>query len=99
MKSTRKNGQAITKDHLASCTGGQWPPSATMLVKRVSNVRWPSNEILRNEMHPEMTHHCVLSAWDRHEQELRIFLLKKIADPYEVDDLLQELFLKLITQS
>ena len=50
-------------------------------------------------MRPEMTPHCVLSAWDRHEQELRIFLLKKIADPYEVDDLLQELFLKLITQS
>ena len=50
-------------------------------------------------MRPEMTPHFVLSAWDRHEQELRIFLLKKIADPYEVDDLLQELFLKLITQS
>ncbi|WP_053103469.1 sigma-70 family RNA polymerase sigma factor [Thiopseudomonas alkaliphila] len=49
-------------------------------------------------MRPEMTPHCVLSAWDRHEQELRIFLLKKIADPYEIDDLLQELFLKLITQ-
>ncbi len=49
-------------------------------------------------MHPEMTPYCVLSAWDRHEQELRVFLLKKIADPYEADDLLQELFLKLITQ-
>ena len=45
-----------------------------------------------------MTPVCILSAWETHEQELRAFLLARIADPHEVDDVLQELFLKLDLQ-
>jgi RNA polymerase sigma-70 factor (ECF subfamily) len=39
-----------------------------------------------------------LSAWDTHEQELRAFLLARIADPHDADDVLQELFVKLVLQ-
>ncbi len=46
----------------------------------------------------DMTPNCILSAWDTHEQELRAFLLARIADPDETDDVLQELFLKLVLQ-
>jgi len=45
-----------------------------------------------------MTPVCILSAWESHEQELRAFLLARIADPYDADDVLQELFLKLVLQ-
>jgi RNA polymerase sigma-70 factor (ECF subfamily) len=45
-----------------------------------------------------MTPICILSAWDTHEQELRTFLLARTGDPSEADDVLQELFLKLVLQ-
>lgn len=45
-----------------------------------------------------MTPNCILSAWDTHERELRAFLLARMADPHEADDVLQELFLKLVRQ-
>ncbi len=45
-----------------------------------------------------MTPNCILRAWDTHEQELRAFLLARIADPHEADDVLHELFLKLVLQ-
>lgn len=45
-----------------------------------------------------MTPACILSAWDAHEQALRAFILARIADPYDADDVLQELFLKLVLQ-
>lgn len=45
-----------------------------------------------------MTPACILNAWDTHEQELCTFLLARIADPHQADDVLQELFLKLVLQ-
>ena len=45
-----------------------------------------------------MTPVCILSAWDAHEQELRAFLRARIADPHDADDVLQDLFLKLVLQ-
>lgn len=49
-------------------------------------------------MLPDMTPVCILSAWDAHEQELRAFLRARIADPHDADDVLQDLFLKLVLQ-
>ncbi|MFA5628308.1 MAG: sigma-70 family RNA polymerase sigma factor [Thiohalomonadaceae bacterium] len=45
-----------------------------------------------------MTPNCILRAWDSHEQELRAFLLTRVEEPDEADDVLQELFLKLFLQ-
>jgi len=45
-----------------------------------------------------MTPVCILSAWDQYEKELRAFLLTRITDLHEADDVLQELFLKLVLQ-
>jgi RNA polymerase sigma-70 factor (ECF subfamily) len=45
-----------------------------------------------------MTPNCILNAWHAHEQELRAYLLARLADPYDADDVLQELFLKLVLQ-
>lgn len=45
-----------------------------------------------------MTPKCIVNAWDSNEQELRAFLLARIDNPHEADDLLQELFLKLMRQ-
>lgn len=45
-----------------------------------------------------MTPICILSAWDAHEHELHAFLLTRITDPHDADDMLQDLFLKLIVQ-
>ena len=55
--------------------------------------------IHQREMHIDMTPKCILSAWDSHEAELRAFLLSRIDNPSEADDLLQELFLKLARQN
>ncbi len=41
---------------------------------------------------------CVLSAWQWHESELRRWLLSHIHDPHETEDLLQDLFLKVLRQ-
>lgn len=46
-----------------------------------------------------MTPACILNAWNSHEQELRAFLLARIDNPHEADDVLQELFLKLARQA
>ncbi|MDY0248526.1 MAG: sigma-70 family RNA polymerase sigma factor [Pseudomonas sp.] len=45
-----------------------------------------------------MTPQCILSAWHAHEHELRAFLLARIDNPHEAEDLLHELFLKLARQ-
>ncbi len=37
---------------------------------------------------------CLLSAWDRHEGELRAFLIQRAGDPYLAEDLLQDVFLR-----
>lgn len=37
---------------------------------------------------------CIVAAWGKHEQELRIFLLGKLRDAMLVDDLLQDTFVK-----
>lgn len=41
---------------------------------------------------------CLLAAWQRHEKELRGFLLQRLGDPYGADDLLQDVFLKSMLQ-
>lgn len=41
---------------------------------------------------------CVLNAWQRHEGELRRWLLHRVHDPHETEDLLQDLFLKALRQ-
>lgn len=50
-------------------------------------------------MRLNMTPKCILSAWDSHQQELCAFLLLRINDPHEADDVLQEIFIKLLLQS
>lgn len=45
-----------------------------------------------------MTPNCILTAWNAHEHELRIFLLAHTGSPDETDDTLQELFIKLVRQ-
>jgi len=45
-----------------------------------------------------MTPCCIVNAWNANEAELRAFLLVRVADMEEVDDLLQELFIKLAQQ-
>lgn len=54
--------------------------------------------LLFNGMRSDMTPHCILTAWHTHEHELRAFLLVRIGNQHEVDDALQELFLKLTRQ-
>lgn len=41
---------------------------------------------------------CVLKAWERHEDELRRFLVHQVADTYLSEDLVQEVFLKAMGQ-
>jgi RNA polymerase sigma-70 factor, ECF subfamily len=45
-----------------------------------------------------MTASCLLAAWSHHEAELRSYLRRRLSDPAEADDLLQELFLKACLQ-
>ncbi|MEA5097100.1 MAG: RNA polymerase sigma factor SigZ [Burkholderiaceae bacterium] len=40
------------------------------------------------------TYTCVRSAWNKHETELRNFLSRRLSDPHQAEDLLQEVFLK-----
>lgn len=61
--------------------------------------RQPLYVVLLRGMRPDMTPTCILSAWNSHEQELRAFLLARIDNPHEADDVLQELFLKLARQN
>lgn len=37
---------------------------------------------------------CLLSAWDRHEGELRAFLIQRAGDPHLAEDLLQDVFFR-----
>ncbi|MCK9533802.1 MAG: RNA polymerase sigma factor [Pseudomonas sp.] len=46
-----------------------------------------------------MTPHCILTAWHAHEQEVRAFLVTRLDSSDQVDDVLQELFLKLARQN
>lgn len=46
-----------------------------------------------------MTAHCILTAWSTHEHELRAFLLTRLDSHDQTDDVLQELFLKLVQQN
>lgn len=41
---------------------------------------------------------CLLKAWDQHEAELRGFLRHRLATPADADDVLQEVFIKLLRQ-
>jgi RNA polymerase sigma-70 factor (ECF subfamily) len=40
----------------------------------------------------------LLTAWSAHEMELRGYLRHRMSDPHEADDLLQEVFLKVLRQ-
>ncbi len=41
---------------------------------------------------------CLMSAWHRHETELRAWLRGRLGNPQDAEDLLQELFLKALRQ-
>ncbi|MBV1703002.1 MAG: sigma-70 family RNA polymerase sigma factor [Hyphomicrobiales bacterium] len=41
---------------------------------------------------------CLLTAWHRHESELRAWLTKRLGNPQDAEDLLQDLFLKALRQ-
>jgi len=41
---------------------------------------------------------CVIEAWDRHERELRGFLVRQVGDPVLAEDLLQDVFLRALAQ-
>lgn len=41
---------------------------------------------------------CLMSAWHRHETELRAWLRGRMGNPQDAEDLLQELFLKALRQ-
>ena len=41
---------------------------------------------------------CLMTAWHRHEAELRAWLRSRTGNPADADDLLQELFLKAMRQ-
>ncbi len=41
---------------------------------------------------------CLLTAWDRHEAELRGWLRQRLGNPVDADDLLQDLFIKAMRQ-
>lgn len=41
---------------------------------------------------------CLLSAWDRHESELRAWLRGRLGNPHDAEDMLQDLFLKAMRQ-
>src|SRR5512133_3187152 len=45
-----------------------------------------------------LTTNCLRSAWRVHEPELRGWLRHRVGNPAEVDDLLQDLFLKALRQ-
>ena len=46
----------------------------------------------------EVTQNCLTSAWRSHEAELRGWLRRRMGNPAEADDLLQDLFLKALRQ-
>lgn len=41
---------------------------------------------------------CLIDAWQRHEAEIHRWLLSHVRDPHEAEDLLQDLFLKILRQ-
>lgn len=55
-----------------------------------------SSERLRPD--PEKGLNCVMRAWHRHEAELHAWLRGRVGSPHDVDDLLQDLFLKAMRQ-
>jgi RNA polymerase sigma-70 factor (ECF subfamily) len=41
---------------------------------------------------------CLMQAWDRHEAELRGWLHNRLGNPYDAEDMLQDLFIKAMRQ-
>lgn len=41
---------------------------------------------------------CLMHAWDRHEVELRGWLMARLGNPHDAEDMLQDLFLKALRQ-
>lgn len=41
---------------------------------------------------------CLMSAWDKHESELRGWLRSRLGNPHDAEDMLQDLFLKAMRQ-
>jgi RNA polymerase sigma-70 factor (ECF subfamily) len=41
---------------------------------------------------------CLMTAWDKHETELRGWLRGRLGSPYDAEDMLQDLFLKAMRQ-
>ena len=41
---------------------------------------------------------CLLSAWDRHERELRAWLRSRLGNSHDAEDMLQDLFIKAMRQ-
>lgn len=41
---------------------------------------------------------CLMSAWDRHERELRDWLRSRLGNPHDAEDMLQDLFLRAMRQ-
>lgn len=42
---------------------------------------------------------CLMTAWGQHERELRLWLAHRLGDAQEVDDLLQDLFIKALSRN
>jgi RNA polymerase sigma-70 factor (ECF subfamily) len=42
---------------------------------------------------------CLMTAWGQHERELRLWLARRLGDAQEVDDLLQDLFIKALSRN
>jgi RNA polymerase sigma-70 factor, ECF subfamily len=45
-----------------------------------------------------MKNHCLMQAWRQHERELRGYLRHRLGDPIAAEDLLQDIFIKALTQ-
>ncbi|MDP3124290.1 MAG: sigma factor, partial [Thiobacillus sp.] len=41
---------------------------------------------------------CLMRAWDSHETELRAWLQRRLNNPHDAEDLLQDLFIKALRQ-
>lgn len=55
-------------------------------------------DAVKNGMQPVVATKCLMRAWEVHEVELRTWLLHRLGDRSEADDLLQEVFIKAYRQ-